>query len=74
MSSVPVGPLPPQDAHSRGFAGLPAFLGAADRAAARLPMAKRAVDIAIAGTALLFAAPFFLVVALLVRADGGAAV
>jgi lipopolysaccharide/colanic/teichoic acid biosynthesis glycosyltransferase len=73
MSSVPVGPLPPQDAHSRGFAGLPAFLGAADRAAARLPMAKRAVDIAIAGTALLFAAPFFLVVALLVRADGGAA-
>ena len=44
-----------------------------DRAARLLPLAKRAMDIAIAGTALLVAAPFFLVVALLVRADGGPA-
>jgi lipopolysaccharide/colanic/teichoic acid biosynthesis glycosyltransferase len=73
MSSVPVGPLPPQDAPSRAVAGLSAFLGSADRAAARLPMAKRLADIAIAGTALLFALPFFLVVAVLVRADGGPA-
>ena len=37
------------------------------------PMAKRALDIAIASAALLVAAPFFLVVSLLVRADGGSA-
>ncbi len=73
MSSVPVGPLPPQDARWRAVATLSGFLGSADRAAARLPMAKRAVDIAIAGAALLLASPFFLVVALLVRADGGPA-
>ena len=37
------------------------------------PLAKRAMDIAIASAALLVAAPFFLVVALMVRADGGPA-
>ena len=73
MSSVPVGPLPPQDAPSRAIAAMSGFLGSADRAAARLPMVKRLVDIAISGTALLLAAPFFLAVALLVRADGGPA-
>jgi lipopolysaccharide/colanic/teichoic acid biosynthesis glycosyltransferase len=36
-------------------------------------MAKRAMDIAIAGAALLVALPFFLVVSALVRADGGPA-
>jgi lipopolysaccharide/colanic/teichoic acid biosynthesis glycosyltransferase len=55
------------------MAGLSGYLGSADRAAARLPLAKRAMDIAIAGAALLLAAPFFLVVSLLVRADGGPA-
>jgi len=43
------------------------------RTARFTPMAKRAMDIAIAGTALLLAAPFFLVVSLLVRMDGGPA-
>ena len=70
MSSVPVGSLPPQDAPSRSLSG---YLGSSDRAAARLPLAKRMMDIAIAGAALLVAAPFFLIVSLLVRADGGPA-
>lgn len=67
MSSVPVGPLPPQ--------GAPALAGisAHDRAARLLPLAKRAMDVAIAGAALLAAAPFFIIVSLLVRADGGPA-
>jgi lipopolysaccharide/colanic/teichoic acid biosynthesis glycosyltransferase len=72
MSSVPVGPLPPQDAPARAVAGLSALF-APGSAGARLALAKRAMDIAIAGTALLVAAPFFLVVALMVRADGGPA-
>jgi lipopolysaccharide/colanic/teichoic acid biosynthesis glycosyltransferase len=66
MSSVPVGPLPPQNAAARVFAGrfaLPRLL----------PTAKRAMDIAIAGLALVAALPFFLVVSALVRADGGPA-
>jgi lipopolysaccharide/colanic/teichoic acid biosynthesis glycosyltransferase len=46
---------------------------ARDRAARLVPLAKRAMDVAIAGAALLLAAPFFLVVSLLVRADGGPA-
>jgi lipopolysaccharide/colanic/teichoic acid biosynthesis glycosyltransferase len=46
---------------------------ARDRAARLVPLAKRAMDVAIAGAALLVAAPFFLVVSLLVRADGGPA-
>jgi lipopolysaccharide/colanic/teichoic acid biosynthesis glycosyltransferase len=70
MSSVPVGPLPPQDAPARSLSG---YFGSTDRSVARLPLAKRAMDIAIAGAALLVAAPFFLVVSLLVRADGGPA-
>lgn len=37
------------------------------------PMAKRALDIAIASAALLVAAPFFLIVSLMVRMDGGPA-
>ena len=69
MSSVPVGPFPP---HGAPGAVVPGMSGR-DRAARLLPLAKRAMDIAIAGTALLVAAPFFLVVALLVRADGGPA-
>jgi exopolysaccharide production protein ExoY len=65
MSSVPVGPLPPQGA----VAGV---IGSA-RAAGFTPFAKRAMDIAIAGVALVVAAPFFLVVSMMVRADGGPA-
>jgi len=37
------------------------------------PLAKRALDIAIASAALLVAAPFFLIVSLMVRMDGGPA-
>jgi lipopolysaccharide/colanic/teichoic acid biosynthesis glycosyltransferase len=44
-----------------------------ERTARLTPLAKRAMDIAIAGAALLLAAPFFLLVSLLVRADGGPA-
>ncbi len=69
MSSVPVGPLPPHGAAARAVPGIPAR----DRATRLLPAVKRALDIAIAGTALLVAAPFFLAVSLLVRADGGSA-
>ncbi|MEO3470590.1 sugar transferase [Roseomonas sp. CAU 1739] len=43
------------------------------RAARFTPLAKRAMDIAIASAALILAAPFFLVVSLMVRADGGPA-
>ena len=67
MSSVPVGPLSPQGAPAGAVPGV----SARDRAARLLPLAKRAMDIAIAGTALLGALPFFLIVAALVRADGG---
>ncbi|WP_198376598.1 sugar transferase [Neoroseomonas rubea] len=66
MSSVPVGPLPPQNAAIRLFGGRVV-------APRLLPLAKRAMDIAIAGLALLAALPFFLVVGALVRADGGPA-
>ena len=69
MSSVPVGPLPPHGAPAGAVQGM----SARDRAAGLLPLAKRAMDIAIAGTALILAAPFFIVVSLLVRADGGPA-
>lgn len=69
MSSVPVGPLPPQGARVGAVPGV----SARDRAARLLPLAKRAMDIAIAGTALLAALPFFLIVGALVRADGGPA-
>jgi lipopolysaccharide/colanic/teichoic acid biosynthesis glycosyltransferase len=48
-------------------------LPARDRTARLLPFAKRAMDIAIAGIGLLLLAPVFLVLALLVRADGGPA-
>lgn len=65
MSSVPVGPLPPQGA----VAGVVGSM----RAAGFTPLAKRAMDVAIAGAALILAAPFFLVVSMLVRADGGPA-
>ncbi|HWT08366.1 MAG TPA: sugar transferase [Roseomonas sp.] len=43
------------------------------RGARFTPMAKRAMDITIAAAALILAAPFFLVVSLMVRADGGPA-
>jgi Undecaprenyl-phosphate galactose phosphotransferase WbaP len=69
MSSVPVGPLPPHGAPSRA---VPA-ISFRERAARLTPHAKRAMDIAIAGLALALALPFFLLVALLVRADGGPA-
>ncbi len=69
MSSVPVGPLPPHGAPARAVHGV----SVRDRAAWLLPVAKRAMDIAIAGAALLVALPFFLVVGALVRADGGPA-
>ncbi|WP_246514069.1 sugar transferase [Neoroseomonas soli] len=46
-------------------------MSARDRAARLLPLAKRAMDIAIAGAALLVALPFFLAVGALTRADGG---
>ncbi|MBR0680228.1 sugar transferase [Roseomonas eburnea] len=69
MSSVPVGPLPPHGAPAGAVAGV----SARDRAARRLPLAKRAMDIAIAGAALLVALPFFIIVGALVRADGGPA-
>lgn len=65
MSSVPVGPLPPQSAVAGAMAGY--------RAARVTPIVKRALDIAIAGTALVLASPFFLIVSLMVRADGGPA-
>ena len=65
MSSVPVGPLPPQGAVAGTLGGY--------RAARFTPMAKRAIDIAIASLALIAAAPFFLIVSLMVRADGGPA-
>lgn len=45
--------------------------GGHDRAARVLPVAKRAMDIVIAGAAMLVALPFFIVVGALVRADGG---
>ncbi len=66
MSSVPVGPLPPQGAVAGVVAGIRPVAGFT-------PLAKRAMDIAIAAAALVVAAPFFLVVSLLVRADGGSA-
>jgi exopolysaccharide production protein ExoY len=69
MSSVPVGPLPPRGAPAGAVHGA----SVRDRAARLLPVAKRAMDIAIAGAALLVALPFFLVVGALVRADGGPA-
>jgi lipopolysaccharide/colanic/teichoic acid biosynthesis glycosyltransferase len=69
MSSVPVGPLPSPSAPARAVAGL----SRRDRAARLVPYAKRAMDVAIAGAALLVALPFFLIVAALVRADGGPA-
>ena len=69
MSSVPVGPLPPHGASAGAVPGV----STRDRAARLLPLAKRAMDIAIAGAALLVALPFFLVVGALVRADGGPA-
>lgn len=69
MSSVPVGPLPSPSAPARAVAGL----SRRDRAARLVPYAKRAMDLAIAGAALLVALPFFLIVAALVRADGGPA-
>lgn len=69
MSSVPVGPLPSQSAPARAVAGL----SRRDRAARLATYAKRAMDVAIAGAALLVALPFFLVVAALIRADGGPA-
>lgn len=69
MSSVPVGPIPP---HSAPAGAVPGD-STRDRAARLLPLAKRAMDIVIAGTALLLALPFFLVVSALVRADGGPA-
>lgn len=65
MSSVPVGPLPPQGAVAGAIGG--------HRGARFTPMAKRAMDITIAAAALILAAPFFLVVSLMVRADGGPA-
>jgi len=67
MSSVPVGPLPSQGAPA---VAVPA-IGSHERLA--LPRVKRAMDIAIAGAALLLALPLFLVLALAVRADGGPA-
>lgn len=67
MSSVPVGPLSPQGAPA---VAVPST-GAGDRAA--LPRVKRAMDVAIAGAALLLALPVFLLLALAVRADGGPA-
>ncbi len=69
MSSVPVGPLPSNGAPAPGVAAL----SRRDRAARLAPYAKRAMDVAIAGAALLVALPFFLIVAALVRADGGPA-
>ncbi|MBB5690216.1 sugar transferase [Roseomonas alkaliterrae] len=69
MSSVPVGPLPSNGAPAPAVAAL----SRRDRAARLAPIAKRAMDVAIAGLALLVAAPFFLIVAALVRADGGPA-
>jgi lipopolysaccharide/colanic/teichoic acid biosynthesis glycosyltransferase len=69
MSSVPVGPISPQGAS----AGALPSIGGARRAALRLPLAKRAMDVAIAGAALLLALPVFVLIALAVRADGGAA-
>ncbi|MBW6396605.1 sugar transferase [Roseomonas sp. HJA6] len=65
MSSVPVGPLPPHSAVAGVVTGI--------RTVGFTPLAKRAMDIAIAAAALVAAAPFFLVVSLLVRADGGPA-
>jgi len=65
MSSVPVGPLPPHSAVAGVVAGV--------RPVGFTPLAKRTMDIAIALAALVVAAPFFLVVSLLVRADGGPA-
>ena len=65
MSSVPVGPLPPQGAVAGVIGGY--------RTARFTPMAKRAMDIVIASAALLAAAPFFLVVSLMVRMEGGPA-
>jgi len=69
MSSVPVGPLPSNGAPAPGVAAL----SRRDRAVRLAPYAKRAMDVAIAGAALLVALPFFLIVAALVRADGGPA-
>lgn len=69
MSSVPVGPLPPRGASAGAVPGV----SSRDRAARLLPLAKRAMDIVIAGAALLVALPFFLVVGALTRADGGPA-
>lgn len=69
MSSVPVGPLPPHSAPSGAVAGV----SFRERAARLTPRAKRAMDVAIAGLALLVALPFFMLVAALVRADGGPA-
>ncbi|MBR0650914.1 sugar transferase [Roseomonas terrae] len=66
MSSVPVGPLPPHGAVAGVVSGVRPVIGFT-------PVVKRAADVAIAAAALLFAAPFFLVVSLLVRADGGPA-
>lgn len=70
MSSVPVGPLPPQTAPA-----VAALVGGgfARHSTGSLPYAKRAMDIAIAGGALLLALPFFLLLIALVRADGGPA-
>ncbi|WP_137124065.1 sugar transferase [Roseomonas sp. HF4] len=67
MSSVPVGPLSSQGASS---VAVPSA-GAGDRAA--LPRVKRAMDVALAGAALLLALPIFLLIALAVRVDGGSA-
>lgn len=65
MSSVPVGPLPSQSAVAGVVAGI--------RPLGFTPLAKRVADIAIAAAALMVAAPFFLVVSLMVRVDGGSA-
>ncbi len=51
MSSVPIGPLPPQGAVSGVIGGY--------RVARFTPLAKRAMDIAIASVGLILAAPFF---------------
>jgi lipopolysaccharide/colanic/teichoic acid biosynthesis glycosyltransferase len=67
MSSVPVGPLSPQGASGVAVPSI----GAGDRAA--LPWVKRAMDVAIAGAALLLALPVFVLIALAVRVDGGPA-
>jgi exopolysaccharide production protein ExoY len=66
MSSVPVGPLPPHSA----VAGV---VSSVRPAAGFTPAVKRALDAAFAAVALAMAAPFFLFVSLLVRADGGPA-